>query len=223
MNIEALWLSVKLASMTSLILLSVGLPLAYWIATASWRWKFFIEALAALPMILPPTVLGFYLLWTMAPIGPMGRLYETLFGAPLTFSFIGLLIGSVVYSFPFALQPLVVSFRGVDARFLKLAAVLGDAPLMRFFKIVLPLSYRGILSAFIMAFAHTIGEFGVVLMIGGNIPGVTRTISIDLYDQVQALNYEGAGETALFLLASSFFFLAWVYYLNREKVGGTYR
>ncbi len=223
MNIEALWLSVQLAFMTSLILLGVGLPLAYWIAYASWRWKFFVEALAALPMVLPPTVLGFYLLSAMGPIGPIGRLHETLFGSPLAFSFIGLLIGSVIYSFPFALQPLVASFRSVDARFLKLAALLGDEPLMRFFKIVLPLSYRGILSAFIMAFAHTIGEFGVVLMIGGNIPGVTRTISIDLYDQVQALNYQGAGETALVLLAASFFFLSWVYYLNRDAIGGTRR
>lgn len=223
MNLEALWVSVWLALMTSSILLTLGLPLAYCLAYSSRRWTFFIEAIVALPLVLPPTVLGFYLLMAMGQNTPLGRLSEAVFGTSLAFSFWGLLIASILYSFPFAIQPLVTAFRGIDLRLLNLSATLGDSFMRRFFKVVVPLSYRGITTAFILTFAHTLGEFGVVLMIGGNIPGVTRTLSIDLYDQVQALNYQGATETAAFLLVCSFLFLSGVYYLNRHEVQGVNR
>lgn len=216
MNMEALWLSIQLSAMTSFILLLIGPPVAYWLAYSLWRWKFFIEAVIAVPLILPPTVLGFYLLMAMGSHSAVGRFYGAFFNVPLAFSFSGLLIASILYSLPFAIQPLVVAFRGVDDRLIELSAVLGDSFTRRFFKVVLPLSYRGMLTAFILTFAHTVGEFGVVLMVGGNIPGVTQTISIDLYDQVQALNYQGAAETALFLLICSYLFLSFVYYLNRD-------
>ncbi len=217
MSWEAFGLSIKLASTTSFILLLIALPLAYWIAYSKWRWKFLVEAVVALPIVLPPTVLGFYLLIAMGTRSFFGRIYQEVFGSNLVFSFEGLVIASVFYSLPFAVQPLSAAFLSVDKRLIQLSAVLGAAPLVTFIKVILPLSTRGILMALILSFAHTIGEFGVVLMVGGNIAGETRTISIDLYDQVQAMNDGAALETALFLLMLSFFFLSLVYFIDRKK------
>lgn len=217
MNWEALLLSMKLAFVTSVALLVIGLPLSYWIATSHWRWKFLVEALVSLPIVLPPTVLGFYLLVAMGSRSPLGQLTQAVFGSPLVFTFWGLVIASIVYSLPFTIQPLSMAFSGVNRRLIYTSSILGASSLKTFFKIMLPLSCRGVLTAFILSFAHTLGEFGIVLMVGGNIAGVTRTISIDLYDQVQAMNYQGASETALFLLVISFLFLSVVYFIDRGK------
>ncbi len=217
MSWEALWLSVKLASLTSVLLLLLGIPLAHWITTSRWRWKFLVEAVVALPIVLPPTVLGFYLLVAFGPRSPLGSAYEGIVGTTLPFTFGGLLVASILYSLPFAVQPLATAFSGVSPRLVENSWVLGGSRRRTFFRIVLPLSKQGIMTAFILSFAHTLGEFGVVLMIGGNIPGVTRTLSIDLYDQVQALNHRAAAETAFFLLLLSFFFLSIVTYLNRNQ------
>lgn len=217
MSWQAFWLSIKLAGTTSLLLLLIALPLAYWIAYSKWRWKFLVEAVVALPIVLPPTVLGFYLLIAMGGGSALGQSYQELFGTNLVFSFEGLVIASIFYSLPFAVQPLSSAFLSIDKRLIQLSAVLGVKPFTTFIKVILPLSIRGILMAFILSFAHTIGEFGVVLMVGGNIQGETRTISIDLYDQVQAMNDTGAAETALFLLILSFFFLSLVYFIDRKR------
>ena len=217
MNWEALWLSVKLASLTALLLLLIGIPLAHWIAASRWRWKFLIEAMVALPIVLPPTVLGFYLLAAFGQNSPLGALYERAVGATLPFTFGGLLVASVLYSLPFAVQPLAAAFAGVNPRLIQNSWVLGESRWRTFLRVVLPLSKGGIVTAFVLSFAHTLGEFGVVLMVGGNIPGVTRTLSIDLYDQVQALNQRAAAQTALVLLVLSFFFLSVVTYLNRKR------
>jgi molybdate transport system permease protein len=170
----------------------------------------------ALPIVLPPTVLGFYLLVAFSPHSLLGAAYEAVVGTTLPFTFGGLLIASILYSLPFAVQPLTTAFSAVNPRLVQNSWVLGESRWRTFFRIILPLSKNGIITAFILTFAHTLGEFGVVLMVGGNIPGVTRTLSIDLYDQVQALNNRAAGETALFLLILSFFFLSVVTYLNRK-------
>lgn len=217
MNWEAFFLSLELAFITSVALLIIGLPLSYWITISTWRWKFFIEAFVALPIVLPPTVLGFYLLVAMGSQSFLGSFTQAVFGSPLIFTFWGLVIASILYSLPFTIQPLSMSFSGVDKRLLDTSSILGASPLQTFFRIMLPLSYKGVVTAFILSFAHTLGEFGIVLMVGGNIPGVTRTISIDLYDQVQAMNYRGASETAFFLLVTSFIFLSLVYFIDRGK------
>lgn len=219
MSWEALWLSVKLASLTSALLLLFGIPLAYWIGASRRRWIFLVEAVVTLPIILPPTVLGFYLLVAFGVRSRLGAAYEALFGTTLPFTFGGLLIASILYSLPFAVQPLAAAFSAVDPRLAQNSWALGESRLRTFFRIILPLSKNGVMTAFILSFAHTLGEFGVVLMVGGNIPGATRTLSIDLYDQVQALNYQAAGQTALFLLTLSFFFLSIVTYLNRKRGG----
>lgn len=219
MNWEALRLSIQLASLTSVLLLFFGIPLAHWIVISRWRWKFLVEAVIALPIVLPPTVLGFYLLAAFGRNSPLGALYEAIVGTTLPFTFGGLLVASILYSLPFAVQPLATAFSAVNPRLIQNSWVLGESRWRTFFRIVLPLSKGGVLTAFILSFAHTLGEFGVVLMVGGNIPGVTRTISIDLYDQVQALNHRAAGRTALFLLILSFFFLSVVTYLNRNRKG----
>jgi molybdate transport system permease protein len=221
MNWEALWLSMELAFLTSVLLLFLGVPLAHWIVISKWRWKFLVEAVVALPIVLPPTVLGFYLLMAFGQNSLLGGLYERMVGTTLPFTFGGLLVASILYSLPFAVQPLATAFSGVDPRLVQSSWVLGESRWRTFFRIVLPLSKNGIITAFILSFAHTLGEFGVVLMVGGNIPGVTRTLSIDLYDQVQALNYQAAGETALFLLILSFLFLSVVTYLNRKRQGAS--
>jgi molybdate transport system permease protein len=216
MNAEALFLSLRLAGTVSLVLLLVSLPLAYWLSFARWRGKFLVESVVALPLVLPPTVLGFYALLALGPRGLLGRFWQALFGHPLAFTFTGLVMASLVYSLPFAVQPLVTSFEALDRRLLDAAAVLGASRMRAFLRIILPLAWPGVITAVVLSFAHTLGEFGVVLMVGGNLPGITRTISIDIYDRVQALDYSGAHQTALLLLVISFVVLSVVYGVNRR-------
>jgi molybdate transport system permease protein len=216
---QAFWLTIELALVVSAILFVAGLPLAYWIAFSRWRWKFLVEAMVALPIVLPPTVLGFYVLVALGSRSPLGRWWQSLTGNTLAFTFSGLVIGSVLYSLPFAVQPFAASFASVDRRLLAASATLGASPLRTFFRVVAPLSGPGLLAGVVLAFAHTMGEFGVVLMIGGNIPGVTRTVSISIYDQVQASNYGAANTMALLLLVFCFAVLTMVYGLNRKTLG----
>jgi molybdate transport system permease protein len=213
---EALLLSIRLAVCVSAILFVIGVPLAYWLAHSEWRGKFFLEAIIALPLVLPPTVLGFYMLVAMGTRGPLGKLWQTLFGHGLAFTFTGLVLASVLYSLPFAVQPLLASFEAVDRKLLHASAVLGAGGLKTFWRVILPLSMPGVVTALVLSFAHTMGEFGVVLMIGGNLPGVTRTISIDIYDRVQSLDYSGANRMALVLLLFSFAVLSIVYGFHRR-------
>ena len=215
-NWQAFQLTIELAVVVSAILFAIGLPLAYWITFSRWRWKFLVEALVALPIVLPPTVLGFYLLVALGSRSPLGRWWQSMTGHTLAFTFTGLVIGSILYSLPFAVQPFAASFSSVDRKLLAASATLGASPCRTFFRVVLPLSVPGLVTGVVLAFAHTMGEFGVVLMIGGNIPGVTRTVSIDIYDQVQASNYSAANATALLLLVFCFAVLAVVYGLNRR-------
>lgn len=209
-------LTLQLAFTVSLILLALGLPIAYWIAFSRWRWKFLVEALVALPVVLPPTVLGFYVLVALGPRSPLGRWWIALTGHSLAFTFTGLVIGSILYSLPFAVQPFAASFSAVDRKLIAASAVLGASPLRTFLHVVAPLSKPGLIAGVALAFAHTMGEFGVVLMVGGNIPGITRTVSIDIYDRVQSSDYAGANQTALVLLLVCFVLLALVYGLNRR-------
>jgi molybdate transport system permease protein len=216
MSVEALLLSLRLAAIVSAILLLLALPLAYWLSFTHWRGKFLIESIVALPLVLPPTVLGFYMLIALGPRGALGKVWQTLFGHPLAFTFTGLVIASIIYSFPFAVQPLVASFEALDRRLLDAASILGANRWRTFFRIVVPLGWPGLITAVVLSFAHTLGEFGVVLMVGGNLPGITRTISIDIYDRVEALDYTGAHQTALLLLLISFVVLSVVYGVNRR-------
>lgn len=216
MNWTAIWVTVKLASLTAMTLLAIGLPIAYWLSFSRWRWKFLIESVVALPLVLPPTVLGFYILVAIGPHSPLGQLYSNLVGSPLPFTFQGLLFASILYSLPFAVQPFVAAFEQVDRRLIETSWTLGVSRASTFFKLVIPLSAAGVVTGVVLSFAHTLGEFGVVLMVGGNIEGETRTVSIDIYDEVQALNYTGAAKTALFLLAVSYFVLLLVYAMNRK-------
>ncbi len=213
---QALVLTFKLAAVVAAILVVVGLPIAYWIAYSRWRWKFVVEAIVALPLVLPPTVLGFYVLVALGARSPVGRWWQSVTGHTLAFTFEGLVIGSIIYSLPFAVQPFAASFDAVDRKLLDASAILGAGRWRTFFRIVLPLSVSGLVTGIALSFAHTVGEFGVVLMIGGNIPGVTRTASILVYDQVQAFDYPSANYTALVLLAFSFVALCAVYALNRR-------
>ncbi|MGB2623026.1 MAG: molybdate ABC transporter permease subunit [Candidatus Acidiferrum sp.] len=213
---DALLLSLRLALLVSAILLAIGIPLAYWLAYSNWRGKFLLEALVALPLVLPPTVLGFYVLLAMGPRGPLGKLWEMFFGHGLAFTFEGLVLASVLYSFPFAVQPLIASFESVDRKLLDASAVLGAGRLKTFWRVILPLSVPGLVTAVVLSFAHTMGEFGVVLMVGGNLAGVTRTVSIAIFDHVQSLNYAAANRLALALLAISFSVLSIVYAVNRQ-------
>jgi molybdate transport system permease protein len=213
----ALLLSLRLAGWTTLILLVVALPIAWWLATSRWRWKFLVEAVVALPLVLPPTVLGFYLLVALGPRGPLGPTFEALVGYPLPFSFPGLLVASVLYSLPFAVQPFTAALASVEGRLLEASWCLGVSRPRTFVRVVLPLAATGILSGMVLTFAHTLGEFGVVLMVGGNLPGRTRTASIAIYDAVQALDYDAAGRTSLVLLIVSFVVLALTHGLRRER------
>ncbi|WP_456412214.1 molybdate ABC transporter permease subunit [Thiolapillus sp.] len=215
-DIAALFITLKLAGLTTLILLLLGTPLAWWLARSKWRYKFLVEALIALPLVLPPTVLGFYLLITLGPNGPLGGLSKTLGGPSLAFTFTGLVIGSVLYSMPFVIQPLQNAFAAIGNRPLEVAATLRASPLDRFFTIALPLARSGFLTAAVLGFAHTIGEFGVVLMIGGNIPGETQVLSIAIYDHVEALEYGQAHLLSGGLLLLSFLMLILVYAVNRR-------
>ena len=214
-DLTALFITIKLAGLTTLILLVLGTPFAWWLARSRSRFKFIIEALVALPLVLPPTVLGFYLLITLGPNGPLGGLMESLGGRPLAFTFTGLVIGSVIYSMPFVVQPLQAAFTTIGNRPLEVAATLRASPLNRFFTVALPLARSGFLTAAVLGFAHTIGEFGVVLMIGGNIPGETQVISIAIYDHVEGLEYSHAHWLSGGLLFLSFILLLAVYAFNR--------
>lgn len=216
MDWQAFWLTTRLAMLVAASLMAIGLPIAYWITYSRWRWKFLAEAVVALPIVLPPTVLGFYVLVALGPRSPLGRWWESLTGHTLAFTFEGLMIGSIIYSLPFAVQPFAASFAAVDARLIAASAILGASKWRTFFHVILPLSLPGLVTGVALSFAHTMGEFGVVLMVGGNIPGVTRTVSIAIYDQVQALEYGAANVTALILLAMSFAILSMVYALNRK-------
>lgn len=209
-------LTLELAFTVSVILLVLGLPIAYWIAFSRWRWKFLVEALVALPIVLPPTVLGFYVLVALGPRSPLGRWWISLTGHTLAFTFSGLVIGSILYSLPFAVQPFAASFAAVDHKLIAASASLGASRLRTFLRVIAPLSISGIITGVALSFAHTMGEFGVVLMVGGNIPGTTRTVSIDIYDRVQSSDHPGANLTALILLISCFALLAIIYGLNRR-------
>ena len=216
MNWQAIALTFKLACCVSGILLMIGLPIAYWVTYSRWRWKFIVEAVVALPIVLPPTVLGFYVLMAIGTHGWVGKIWQLWFDRRLAFTFQGLVIASVLYSLPFAVQPFAAAFSGVDRKLIEASWTLGASKLRTFLRVILPLSLTGILTGIVLSFAHTLGEFGVVLMVGGNIEGITRTVSIDIYDNVQSFNNVAAGETALLLLVFSFIVLSVVYGLNRR-------
>jgi molybdate transport system permease protein len=214
---SAIALSLRLATATTLILLVVGLPLAGWLALSHRRGRWAVDALVALPLVLPPTVLGFYVLVALGPRSPIGRAYEAITGSTIVFSFQGLLVASVLYSLPFAVQPFTAAFAAVDRTLIETAWCLGASRARTFARIVIPLARPGIIAGIVLSFAHTIGEFGVVLMVGGNLPGTTRTVSISIYDDVQAFDYVRAGRTALLLLVFSFTVLAMTYRLQRRS------
>lgn len=216
MNWTTIWVTCKLASLTSIVLLIIGLPIAYWLTYSKWRWKFLVESLVALPLVLPPTVLGFYILVAIGPHSPIGRFYTDLVGHPLPFSFQGLLFASILYSLPFAVQPFASAFEQVDRKLIEASWTLGLSKPMTFFKLIMPLSTAGLITGVVLSFAHTLGEFGVVLMVGGNIEGLTRTVSIEIYDEVQALNYVAAAKTSALLLLVSYAVLLLVYAVNRR-------
>ncbi len=216
MNWQAIELTARLALIVCAILLVIGMPIAYWVSYSRWRWKFLVETVVALPLVLPPTVLGFYVLVAIGSRSSLGRLYESWFGHGLAFTFEGLVVASVLYSMPFAVQPMAAAFRQVDPQLIAASSILGASRLRTFLRIILPLSKGGAITAAVLTFAHTVGEFGVVLMVGGNIPGATRTVSIEIYDEVQALNYFSANQTALVLLIFAFCSLAVVYALNMK-------
>ena len=215
-DLLALGITLKLALLTTLILLLIGTPLAWWLSRSHWRYKFLLEAIIALPLVLPPTVLGFYLLLLLGPNGPLGGLMLALGGQPLAFTFTGLVIGSVVYSMPFVIQPLQNAFSAIGGRPMEVAATLRASPLDRFFTVAIPLARPGFLTAAVLGFAHTVGEFGVVLMIGGNIPGETQVLSIAIYDHVESLEYSHAHWLSGGLLLMSFLLLIAVYAFNRR-------
>ena len=215
-DITAFFITLKLASVSTLILLLLGTPLAWWLSQTRWKLKTILEAIIALPLVLPPTVLGFYLLITLSPNGPVGGMLEALGGASIAFTFTGLVVGSVIYSMPFVVQPLQNAFSGIGRRPMEVAATLRASPLDRFFSVVVPLARSGFITAAVLGFAHTVGEFGVVLMIGGNIPGETQVLSIAIYDHVEALEYGQAHWLAGGLLLLSFLMLMMVYIFNRR-------
>ena len=216
MNAGPLWLSVQLAAITMLILLVISTPLGWWLARTRSGTKPVVQALVALPIVLPPTVMGFYLLILLGPTGAIGEWWVRLTGNALTFSFSGLVIASVLYSLPFAVQPLLNAFEAVDDRDLEAARTLGATRRDAFFSVALPQSIRGYFGAAVLSFAHTLGEFGVVLMVGGNIPGETRVISIAIYDEVESLNYAAAHELSAVLLVLAFVLLFGMFLLNRR-------
>ncbi len=218
MDWQAIALSARLSVATTAILLVLAVPLAAWLSFSQRRWTVLVEAVVALPLVLPPTVLGYYVLVAVGARSPVGRWWQDLTGSPLAFSFEGLLVASVLYSLPFAVQPLLAAFAGVDRRLLEASAVLGRSWPATVLRVVLPLSKAGLATAAVLTFAHTVGEFGVVLMVGGNIPGETRTASIAVYDSVQAFDYATAGRTSLALLAFSLVVLTATYALQRGQV-----
>jgi len=216
MDWTAIALSLRLASLVSVMLLVIGVPIAYWLTFSSWRGKFLFESIVALPLVLPPTVLGFYVLVAIGSRSPVGRAWTAWTGHGLAFTFEALVIASILYSLPFAVQPIASSFAQIDRTLLEASAILGAGRLRTFRRIIVPLSIEGIVAGAVLTFAHTLGEFGVVLMVGGNLPGITRTVSIAIYDDVQSLNLAAAHQTALALLLFSFAALSAVYALIRK-------
>jgi molybdate transport system permease protein len=216
MDWQAFWLTTRLAVLVAATLIVVGLPIAYWIAYSRWRWKFLIEAFVALPLVLPPTVLGLYVLMAIGSRSPLGQWWQSLTGHTLAFTFEGLVIGSILYSLPFAVQPFAAAFASVDSRLIAASSTLGVSKFKTFFRVILPLSVPGLVTGVALSFAHTMGEFGVVLMVGGNLPGITRTVSIAIYDRVQAFDFAAANQTAAVLLVLSFLLLSLVYAINRK-------
>jgi molybdate transport system permease protein len=214
MDLAALRLSLALAALTTAVLLAIGLPVAAWLSSTRWRGKILVEAVVALPLVLPPTVLGFYLLVLMGPRTAPGRAWIAVTGRPLAFSFEGLLVASVIYSLPFAVQPFTAALAAVDRRLVEASWSLGASRFRTFLRVSLPLAAPGILAGAVLAFAHTLGEFGVVMMVGGNIAGETRTLSISIFNAVEQLDYAAAGTTSLFLLAVSFAVLLVTYALR---------
>jgi len=216
MDWTAIALSLRLAAIVSIVLLLVGVPIAYWLTFSTWRGKFLLESLVALPLVLPPTVLGFYVLVALGSRSPIGRAWTAWTGHGLAFTFEALVIASILYSLPFGVQPIASSFAQIDRTLLEASATLGAGRLRTFRRIIVPLSLPGIVAGAVLTFAHTLGEFGVVLMVGGNLPGVTRTVSIAIYDDVQSLNLAAAHRTSLALLLFSFVALSAVYALMRK-------
>ena len=216
MDWTPLWLTIQLASVTILVLLIVGTPIAWWLAFTKSRFRTLVEAVVALPIVLPPTVLGFYLLIALGPFGWLGKPWLQLTGSPLSFTFTGLVIASSFYSLPFVVQPLHGAFEAVGKKPLEAAWALGASKVDVFFSVASPMAIRGYLSALVLGFAHTLGEFGVVLMVGGNIPGVTKVLSIAIYDHVEVLEYSQAHFLSAFLLLFTFLILTIVYTINRR-------
>ncbi len=216
LDFSAIIVTIKLAIVSTSILILIGTPIAWWLSQTKFKFKAVFEAIIALPLILPPTVLGFYLLITLGSNGPIGKLLESLGGSSIAFTFTGLVVGSVIYSMPFVVQPLQNSFSSVGRKPLETAATLGASTIDRFFSVAVPLSRSGFITAAVLGFAHTVGEFGVVLMIGGNIPGETGVVSIAIYDHVEAMEYGQAHWLAGGLLATSFLMLLFVYIINRH-------
>ena len=217
-DFSPIFLSIKLSLVTTLFLFLFGIPFSYWLSVTRNKLKPAIEAIVALPIVLPPTVLGFYILLAIGSKGPFGKLFEAIFDSQLAFSFTGLVVGSFFYSFPFAVQPIQSAFESVDRRLIEASWTLGKSKMETFRRIILPLSRKGLITGGVLSFAHTMGEFGVVLMVGGNIPGVTKVASIAIYDEVQALNYRGANIYSFILLLISFSVLLMVYVFNRQTV-----
>lgn len=215
-NLSAIWITIQLATVTTVILLLVGAPVAWWLARTQAKGKSVVEALTTLPLVLPPTVLGFYFLLFFNPHAPLGSFFVWITGETLTFTFHGLVLASVIYSMPFMIQPLKVAFEQLDQELLETARVLGANTWTTILKVILPSSVRGVVTALVLTFAHTVGEFGVVLMIGGNIPGKTRVVSIAIYENVETLNYADAHLLAGGLLVFSFITLVFVYSWNRR-------
>jgi len=216
LDFSAIIVTIKLAIVSTSILILIGTPIAWWLSQTKFKFKAVFEAIIALPLILPPTVLGFYLLITLGSNGPIGKLLESFGGSSIAFTFTGLVVGSVIYSMPFVVQPLQNSFSSVGRKPLEVAATLGSSKIDRFFSVAVPLSRSGFITAAVLGFAHTVGEFGVVLMIGGNIPGETGVVSIAIYDHVEAMEYGQAHWLAGGLLATSFLMLLFVYIINRH-------
>ncbi len=219
MDLQALALTVQLALATCSVLLLVGLPLAFWLSRTRSRWRYAIESVVALPLVLPPTVLGFYLLVATAPGSVLGDAIVAVTGEQLPFSFQGLLVGSVLFNLPFAVRPYAAAFAAVDARLYDASATLGASGCKTFFRVAVPLALPGLVAGTVLCFAHSLGEFGVVLMIGGNIPGVTRTLSISIYDDVQALRYDEAAITSFGLVVAALLLLTVVQILQRRRGG----
>jgi molybdate transport system permease protein len=216
-DLSAIWLTLKLATVVTIILLLIGTPIAWWLARTRSMWKGPVGALVALPIVLPPTVLGFYLLVTLGPNGPIGQVTQALGLGVLPFTFAGLVVGSVLYSLPFVVQPLQNAFEAIGERPLETAATLRASPLDTFFTVALPLAKPGFITATILGFAHTVGEFGVVLMIGGNIPEKTRVVSVQIYDHVEALEYTQAHWLSAGMVLFAFVVLLALYTLNPSR------